>query len=111
MNDDTDAPELSVEEEQSKSLKSNVKSRSTWLRLFFVLVVVILYWVCATVVGAVVALQCFWLLFTGETNEKLRRLGQNLATYIYQAIRYLTFATEERPFPFDAEFPTEPPAV
>ncbi len=57
MNDDTDAPELSAEQEQSKSLKSNVKSRSTWLRLFFVLVVVILYWVCATVVGAVVALQ------------------------------------------------------
>ncbi|TDJ69501.1 MAG: DUF4389 domain-containing protein [Proteobacteria bacterium] len=50
-----------------------------------------------------------WLLFTGETNEKLRHLGHNLAAYIYQAIRYLTFATEERPFPFDAEFPTEPP--
>jgi len=83
MNDDTAAPVPPAEQEQSKSLKSNVKSRSTWLRLFFVLVVVILYWVCATVVGAVVALQCFWLLFTGETNEKLRHLGQNLATFIY----------------------------
>jgi hypothetical protein len=111
MNDNTEAPDPVDEEEQSKAVKSYVKSRSTWQRLFFVLVVAMLYWVCATVVGAVVVLQCFWLLFTGQTNEKLRGFGRNLAAYIYQAIRYLTFDTEERPFPFDAEFPTQPPAV
>jgi hypothetical protein len=111
MDDNSGTPEQADEREESKSIKSNVKSRSTWLRLLFVLVVIGLYWVCAVVVGAVVTLQCFWLLITGESNEKLRRLGQKLATYIYQAIRYLTFDTEERPFPFDAEFPTQPPAV
>jgi hypothetical protein len=108
MNDNTEAPD---EQEQSASIKSHVKSHSTWRRLLFMLVVIALYWVCATVVAAVVTLQCFWLLFTGEPNEKLRRLGQNLATYVYQAIRYLTFDTEERPFPFDAEFPTDRPAA
>jgi hypothetical protein len=36
-------------------------------------------------------------------------LGQALATYTYQIIRYLTFNTEERPFPFDSDWPAGPP--
>ncbi|MBI2961133.1 MAG: DUF4389 domain-containing protein [Betaproteobacteria bacterium] len=91
------------------SLKENLKSRSTWLRLFFMLVVGLLYWVSRVVVGAVVALQFFWVLFTGETNERLLHFGQSLATYTYQIIRYLTFNTEERPFPFDADWPAGSP--
>ncbi|HLA74582.1 MAG TPA: DUF4389 domain-containing protein [Gammaproteobacteria bacterium] len=103
-------PESAGEKEQNKSLKSNVKARSTWLRLFFMIVVVLLYGVSRIVVGAVVALQFFYVLFTGETNKRLEQLGQALATYTYQIIRYLTFITEERPFPFDADWPNGPPA-
>lgn len=112
MNSDEPSPaSQSVdEEEQSKAFKRNVKSRSTWLRLFFMIVVAILYEISRVVVGAVVVVQFFWVLFTGETNKKLQQLGQALATYAYQAIRYLTFNTEERPFPFDADWPTEHPA-
>jgi len=55
-------------------------------------------------------LQFFWVLFTGGTNENLNILGQSLATYTYQVIRYLVFNTEERPFPFDASWPSGPPA-
>ncbi|MDP6993658.1 MAG: DUF4389 domain-containing protein, partial [Woeseiaceae bacterium] len=91
-------------------VKSNVKSRSAWLRIFFVLVVIALYWVCGVVIGAVVAFQCVWLLFTGESNEKLRGLGRSLATYVRQAVGYLTFDTEDRPFPLDLDWPAEPPA-
>lgn len=94
--------------QEGPSLKKNLKSRSTWLRLFFMLVVVLLYSVSRLVVSAVVVLQFFWVLFTGETNKRLVNLGQALATYTYQIICYLTFNTEERPFPFDADWPTGP---
>lgn len=90
------------------SLKKNLKSRSAWLRLFFMLVVVLLYSVSRLVVSAVVVLQFCWVLFTGETNKRLVNLGQALATYTYQIICYLTFNTEERPFPFDADWPAGP---
>ena len=96
-------------EDQDKTLKSHIKSRSTWLRLLFMLVVCILYAISRIVVGAVVVLQFFWVLFTGATNKDLESLGQALATYTYQIIRYLTFNTEERPFPFDTEWPSGPP--
>jgi Flp pilus assembly protein TadB len=97
------------EQAQSADVGENVKSRSTWLRLFFMFVVALLYGVSRVVVGVVVFLQFFWVLFTGETNKQLEQLGQSLATYTYQVILYLTFNTEERPFPFDAAWPTQPP--
>jgi len=55
------------------------------------------------------SLQSFWVLFTGETNKLLEKFGQSLAAYTYQIIRYLTFNTEERPFPFDLDWPSGPP--
>ena len=94
--------------QEGTSLKENLKSQSTWLRLFFMLVMVLLYSVSRLVVSAVVVLQFFWVLFTGETNKRLGNLGQALATYTYQIICYLTFNTEQRPFPFDSDWPTGP---
>ena len=97
-------------QQQSKLVKENLKRGSTWLRLFFMFVVVILYSVSRVVVSAVVLLQFFWVLLSGETNESLENFGQSLATYTYQIISYLTFNTEKRPFPFDLDWPNGPPA-
>jgi len=96
-------------ESQHAAVKENLKKRSTWLRLFFMLVIILLYSVSRVVVGMVVLLQFFWVLFTSETNKSLESLGQSLATYTYQIVRYLTFNTEERPFPFDLDWPDGPP--
>jgi hypothetical protein len=62
------------------------------------------------VVSAVVLLQFSWVLLSGETNKSLENFGQSLATYTYQIVRYLTFNTEQRPFPFDLDWPVGPPA-
>jgi hypothetical protein len=41
-------------------------------------------------------------LFAGKTNPRLLRLGQSIATYIYQIIQLLTFNSEYKPYPFVA---------
>ena len=87
------------------SINNNIKSKSIWLRLFFMFVVTLLYFVSRIVVSAVVVVQFFWVLLTGDTNVKLLGFGESLSTYTYQIIRYLTFNTEERPFPFDTDWP------
>ena len=87
------------------SMEDHIKSKSTWLRLFFMLVFFALYFVSRIVVFAVVTVQFFWLLFTGSLNEQLRSLGQSLATYTYEIVRFLTFNSDVRPFPFDAPWP------
>ena len=96
-------------QQQPVPVKENLKKRSTWLRLFFMFVMILLFTVSRVVVNVVVLLQFFWVLFTAETNKPLEKLGQSLATYAHQTIRYLTFNTEERPFPFDLDWPVGPP--
>ena len=114
MNNETSPPEQTTDHDGNGGngggeLGDNVKSRSTWLRLFFMFVVAFLYGISRVVIGAVILVQFFWVLFTGNTNRRLDALGQSLATYTYQIVRYLTFVTEERPFPFDADWPAGPP--
>ena len=90
---------------EESSIAKNLKSKSIWLRLLFMLIITFMYSVSRIVVGAVIAVQFFWVLFTSETNQKLKEFGKSLATYTNQIILYLTFNTEERPFPFDADWP------
>ncbi len=112
MNESMPSPDH-VQDEQSgdqdpHSLKDNLKSLSIWLRLLFMILFLALWSISRVVVFAVVVLQFFWVLFSGETNARLGALGQGLATYSYQIVQYLTFNTEEQPFPF-SDWPAGPP--
>ena len=69
------------------------------------LVVLILYGVSRIVLVAVVLIQLCYVLFTGSTHKPLLTVGKSLAAYTYEIVLYLTFNSEVRPFPFDAEWP------
>jgi hypothetical protein len=101
-------PETESTEDRAR-LEENVKSRATWMRLLFMIVCSALYALSRLVVFAVVLLQFLWLLFTGAPNERLTAAGQSLATYTYQLVRYLTFNSDVRPFPFDEDWPPTTP--
>lgn len=103
---ETDAPA-----EEVSDFEKNVKSRSTWLRLVFMAVFFIVYAISRPVVFVVVAIQFFWILFTSQANKGLLEFGQSLATYTYQIVRYLTFNSDDKPFPFDEPWPSAEPAA
>ena len=105
---DTDSP---AEQGGQRPVQQNVRSRSTWLRFLFMLIVFIILGITRVIVVAVVLLQFLLVLFTGQKNQRLLVFSQSLATYTYQMIGFLAFNTEERPFPFDAEWPMGPPAA
>ena len=86
-------------------LIKNLKSKSIWMRLVFMLIVAFFYSVSRIVVGAVIIAQFLWVLSTSETNIKLQAFGKSLATYTNEIILYLTFNTESRPYPFDLDWP------
>lgn len=91
----------------NSEIKENVKAKSTWMRGLFMLIFVVIYQVAEIVIGAVVVFQFLSNLFVGHANERLLRFGAQLSTFIYQVMRYLTYNTEERPFPF-ASWPEAP---
>jgi hypothetical protein len=92
-------------QDSGTAIEDNLKSRATWTRFLYMVICSILVWL-ASIVGAVVVVFGFLMvLFTGEVNRELRGVGQSLANYIYENVRYLTFNTEARPFPFGGAWP------
>lgn len=86
----------------SGEIKENIKQQSTWKRGLYMLLFAIFYSITEIVIFAVVIFQFLLKLFTGETNPRLTKLGQTLATYIYQIIQYLTFNSDYEVYPFGA---------
>lgn len=95
----------------SRKIEDNVQSRTTWLRFFYMLVLGVCFGIAETVAVAVVLFQFFHVLFTGECNANLVRFGSSLSRYLFEIARYMTYNTEERPFPFQAWPEPEAPAV
>jgi len=94
------------DEPQAKRVEENLKSRSTWLRLLFMVIYYALVSIASLVGSVVVALGFLWVLFTGEVNPSLRQAGQGIASYVYEIVRYLTYNTDDKPFPFGNEWPS-----
>jgi len=85
-------------------IKAHVKSRNTWLRGVFMLLFVVIFNIAEFVLMMTTLFQFLASLFTGKPNERALRFGANLAEFIGQIGSYLTFASDERPFPF-ADWP------
>ena len=108
MTDTTPPADHVFEDDQArgKPIEENLKSKATWTRFLFMVICSVLVWLASIVGAVVVVLGFLMVLFTGEVNRELRGVGQSLATYIYENIRFLTFNTDERPFPFGADWPS-----
>ena len=81
-------------------LKDNLRKRQTWLRGLYMLLFIVIFHVAEFVIGAVVLLQFLFTLVTGAPNARLLQFGQSLSRYVYQILRFLTFNSEDLPFPF-----------
>lgn len=74
--------------------------RNIWLRGLFMLLMLLVLHVCGTVLFIVAVIQFMVALAGGVPNERLVVFGRNLGSYFRQIVLFLTFATEEVPFPF-----------
>ena len=93
------------EKEPGTPIEENLKSRATWKRFVFMLISYLLVSLAGLVCTVIVVMGFLWVLFTGEVNRELRGVGQSLGAYIFENIRYLTFNTDDRPFPFGNKWP------
>jgi hypothetical protein len=88
------------ENQMNEKTKATLTNLDTWKRGLFMIVFAIISGVAKLVVTLVAVFQFITLLFKGQTNEAVIPLGQNLSTYLYQITLFLTFKTDEMPFPF-----------
>jgi len=94
------------EQQMTDELKGHVKDSSVWVRLLFMALFAVLYWVAEVVLAVVVLFQFLSVLFTGQKNDKVLSFGAQLSTYAYQIFRYLTYNSEEKPFPL-SDWPSD----
>ena len=88
----------------NEELKTNLTSGNQWLRLVYMVLFAFLLEIAGFVMLAVVVLQFLFSIISGSSNDNLRRLGDQIASYIYQTLQFLIYNSEEKPFPF-SEWP------
>ena len=84
------------------AIKSNLKNVNQWTRIIYMVLFAVIFNVASFVVGAVVLVQALFAIVTGGQNDNVQKLGTGLAEYISEILGYLTYTTEDKPFPFKA---------
>lgn len=94
----------------STELKTYVRRTDTWIRGLFILLFAVIYSIAEIVLAAIVLFQFGSQLFTGRTNDKLRKFSHGLTAYFYQLLQFFTYRSDLKPFPF-SEWPEGPESV
>ncbi|EAT11801.1 DUF4389 domain-containing protein [Bermanella marisrubri] len=83
-----------------KTWKDNIKSESFWLRSLFMVLFFVVYRIVDILVLLVAICQWLYVLLTGDNNASLSRFAGGLAAYVAQIVNYLSYNSEQKPFPF-----------
>ncbi|MCG8379410.1 MAG: DUF4389 domain-containing protein [Proteobacteria bacterium] len=82
------------------SIKENAQDTDVWLRGLFILIYGVILYFLFGLIWLVVIFQFFMKLLTTELNTQLLEFSDSLNRYVSQILLYITFKSEERPFPF-----------
>ena len=85
----------------SDEVKRNLSRGDAWMRLLFLALFGLVFWVASWVLAAVVVVQAGWSLLTTGTSRPLGRFGASLAAYLRDIALFVTYNTDDMPFPFD----------
>ncbi|WP_136419577.1 DUF4389 domain-containing protein [Herbaspirillum sp. ST 5-3] len=76
------------------------EDRNILVRGLFMLLLAFVYQLSGTVLFCVAVIQFLFAALNGAPNARLLAFGRNLSTYLRQIARFLTFSSEDLPFPF-----------
>lgn len=93
---------------QDVSFTEHFFSGRTWLRILFMLLFGVVFYLVEILVAVVAVVQVLFSLLSGRVNPRLRLFGASLGVYMRQIIAFLTFYSEDRPFPFNP-WPSQAP--
>ena len=85
-------------------MSKHYENKESWQRVLFTILFWLIFSVSQFVLGAVVIAQCIFSLVGGKPNDHLLNFGDSLGKYIHEILRFVTYNTEQRPFPF-TDFP------
>ncbi len=81
---------------------SESEPKNTWIRGLVMLFFIVAFGLAQTIQNICAVIQFVWLLVNSEPNTFLARFGSSLSKWFAEASRFLTCASDERPFPWKA---------
>lgn len=85
---------------ETERIKEHAKNVDTWVRGLFILIFAIIFYFLYLIIGLLVVFQFFTKVLTGGLNDNLLQFSRGMTRYVEQILLYITFHSEERPFPF-----------
>lgn len=79
---------------------TNVSGYSPWIRLLYLVLYGVILNITEGVTFIVALVQFIFHLFTGRPSSRLAEFGEGLAAYVREVVAFLTYHTNELPFPF-----------
>ena len=74
--------------------------KEAWLRIVVLIVSGIILELWGYLIGALAIINWVIVIFTGKRSRDMAMFCEYWNTEMYKYLRYLTFVTNERPFPF-----------
>ena len=84
------------------NVKENVTNVDVWLRGLFIVIFGIIFYFVYGLIWLIVIFQFLMRVITGNLNQNIYNLSESLSLYAFQILNYITFQSEERPYPFSA---------
>lgn len=84
----------------------NIKSIPIWKRLAFMLIFSFALSLTRMLIFFIAFVQFVIVLFSVTPNAKLKKFGHSLGKFAAEIIDFLTYYSDEKPFPFDREWPS-----
>ena len=81
-------------------IKENAKNVDVWTRGLFIIIYAVIFYFLFALIWLVVIFQFIMKLITNELNQPIFEFCDSLIQYVTQILFYITFKSEERPFPF-----------
>lgn len=89
---------------EEKNIKDNLSVGENWIRGLYMVLFLIAYSVSETILAVIVIIQFIFKVTTNSLNEQLKKFSFKMNLYVFQILQFVTYQTEEKPFPF-MEFP------
>lgn len=83
-----------------QTLKEKLSKKEKWIRLIFIVIFWIIGWITRPIIGLITIFQFIYTLFVGKPLKTLLPFSESLCMYIREIAAFLTYVTEEKPFPF-----------
>ena len=83
------------------ALTENIKESSIWVNFFLKVIYLIFLNFIIPFLGFITLLQLLFSLGSKKPNDNLISFSKKISIYIYQIINFITYSSDERPWPFN----------